>query len=182
MTVTSAQSLLSAARVYIDARLAHVGGVRAAILRITEDASPSQPTDQWADGEEIAPDGIALTTRCEMPDGSVRWQRVMPTFVAFERATRALAVAVASSDKDTELCRAAVDALNEAKEPWHGYDPNNATEKARADARLRRHSEVFERLQAASRIEHYPATPPSKTCCHSLPLGMHEFSCRAWRP
>lgn len=146
---TTPPSLLLAAQAYIDARLVHVGAARAAILRVIEDTVQGLPADQWADGKEIAPDGIALTTKCEMPDGSMRWQRVMPSFVALERATRALTVAVASSDKDTELCRAAVEVLNEAKEPWHGFDPNNADEKAKADDRARRHSEVFERLQKA---------------------------------
>lgn len=35
----------------------------------------------------------------------------------------------------------------------------------------------------ASKIEHYTVAPQSgKMCCYSLPLGLHEFSCRAWRP
>lgn len=143
MTAASAQLLPPAARAYIDARLAHCGAARSAILRVIKDAQPDQPID-----ERPAAPVAGSYTRCEMPDGSVRFRRVMPTFAALERATRTLADAVASSDKDTELCRAAIDVLNEAKEPWHGYDPNNATEKARADDRLRRHSEVFERIQA----------------------------------
>jgi hypothetical protein len=63
-------ALLSAARNYIAARLAHVGAARGALLRAMDTTDPSGATGpRYADGEQFAPDGVPLTTEGEFPRG-----------------------------------------------------------------------------------------------------------------
>lgn len=41
----------------------------------------------------------------------------------------------------------------------------------------------WQKVEDFPSVEIYPETPPGgKSCCHSLPHGLHEFNCRAWRP
>lgn len=141
--------LRAAARAYIAARETHTGAARSALLGAL-DAAGDRP-DMRADAEVVADDGTALTVGVPGPDGRVSHQWRMPTSVALERAERALGAAVRSaSADDAELRAATLDLLAELSEPFIGYRPGFAAEEERSRARLQRHTDVFERLRAAS--------------------------------
>ena len=109
--------------------------------------------DQWTDGEVFAPDGIALSSRWEMPDGTIRYRKDMPTFVEYQRAERNLKQALAAvGDSNDFVVVAARAVFADKREPFYAcqLDENGVPDpkqKARMNERMDRYDAVFKKLK-----------------------------------
>lgn len=155
--------LLDLARAYVIAREAHSGAARGALINAVErikapdevigEGGPFDEENGWVDKEELAADGIELTCRCELPDGTIRHRRIMPTSIALERAERDLKAAIEESPHQTEVGDAVRTLFADQKEPFYSYrldengEPVDPAKKAKMEARSRRYSDVFEQLK-----------------------------------
>lgn len=153
------------AREYVRARIAHSKGAQDALRRVIQQVQQAASggdveQDGWADRAIVGEDGVALTCRCEDPDGVIRYRRRMPTAVSLERAEIRLRAGLEAEAEDSELRRTVSAVFEDDREPFYSWrvdaagQPLDWAEKQRADDRLRRYSDVFQRLQTiVSRME-----------------------------
>jgi hypothetical protein len=153
--VAVSEEIRDLARHYVSARETHSGAARESLQRCIDavQTGRSNDDDQWTDGEVFAPDGIALSSRCEMPDGSIRYRKNMPTFIKYQRAERNLKQALAAvGDSDNSVVVAARAVFADEREPFYScqFDENGVldpVQKARMNERMARHFAVFAKLK-----------------------------------